>query len=222
MVAISKIYGDNDMKITLNEYKANPCGVLSIPYWKNKNIKLPKDMKIVHDANFDNSYLSNYVDEPYFRLIHTLKNVEKTIPNWLYFKTAEDADLDLIVSIINKSYTDLSVDVAQIKSYTKTKVFDKDLWIIVYDKETNTPIGCGIADFDNEVKEGILEWIQVLPEYRGRKVGKSIVNELLYRLKDKSEFVTVSGKVNNETNPERLYRSCGFAGNDVWHILKQK
>ncbi len=210
------------MKIALKEYKANPCGVLSIPYWKNKNITIPSGMKIVHEADFDSSYLNDYDDELYFRLIHNLENIKNDVPDWIYFKTAEKKDFNLIVSIINNSYTDLSVDIAQIKSYTKTKVFDKDLWIIVYDKETNTPIGCGIADFDNEVKEGILEWIQVLPEYRGRKVGKAIVSELLYRLKDKSEFVTVSGKVNNETNPEKLYRSCGFAGNDVWHILKHK
>ncbi len=208
------------MKITLKEYKSNPCGVLSIPHWKNKNIKLPKYMKIVYDTDFDNSYLKTYVDEPYFRLIHTLENIEKTIPYWLYFKTAEKTDFELIVSIINKSYTDLSVDIAQLKSYTQTEVYDKDLWIVVYDKETDTPIGCGIADFDNEVKEGILEWIQVLPEYRGRKAGKAIVNELLYRLKERAEFVTVSGKVNNVTNPEKLYRACGFTGRDVWHILK--
>ena len=210
------------MKLTVNEYKANPCGTLSIPYWKNKNIKLPRNMKIVHHSDFEDSYLNKYYDDSYFRLIHSLANVENSTPDWLYFRTAETTDFESIVSIINKSYTDLSVDIAQITGYTKTEVYDKNLWIIVYDKQSDMPIGCGIADFDNEVKEGILEWIQVLPEYRGRKVGKAIVNELLYRLKDKSEFVTVSGKVNNETNPESLYRSCGFAGNDVWHILKQK
>ncbi len=210
------------MKITLKAYKSNPCRTLSIPYWKNKSIKLPRDMKIVHHSGFDGSYLNKYYDEPYFRLIHSLENIENIVPDWLYFRTAEVADFDLIVSIINKSYTDLSVDISQITGYTKTEVYDKDLWIIAYEKETDLHIGCGIADFDNEVKEGILEWIQVLPEYRGRKVGTAIVNQLLYRLKDKSEFVTVSGKVNNQTNPESLYHSCGFAGNDVWHILKHK
>ena len=210
------------MKITLNEYKANPCGTLSIPYWKNKNITIPSCIKIVHDADFDSSYLKDYDDELYFRLIHNLENIENVVPDWIYFKTAEKKDFSLIVSIINNSYTDLSVDIVQIKSYAKTVVYDKNLWIIVYDKQSDMPIGCGIADFDNEVKEGILEWIQVLPEYRGRKVGKAIVNELLCRLKDKAEFVTVSGKVNNVTNPEKLYRACGFTGNDIWHILNQK
>ncbi len=210
------------MKLTVNEYKDNPCGTLSIPYWKNKNITIPSSMKIVHDADFDSSYLKDYDDELYFRLIHPLEHIENDDLDWIYFKTAKKKDFNLIVSIINNSYTDLSVDIVQIKRYAKTEVYDKNLWIIAYDKQSDTPVGCGIADFDNEVKEGILEWIQVLPEYRGRKVGKAIVNELLYRLKDKSEFVTVSGKVNNITNPEKLYRACGFTGNDVWHILHKK
>ena len=66
-----------------------------------------------------------------------------------------------------------------------------------------------------------MEWIQILPDYRGKKLGKMIVNELLCRMK-RAEFATVSGKINNPTNPERLYRSCGFIGNDIWHILKLK
>ena len=37
-----------------------------------------------------------------------------------------------------------------------------------------------------------------------------------------AEFATVSGKVNNPTNPESLYRKCGFTGNDIWHILTLK
>lgn len=48
------------------------------------------------------------------------------------------------------------------------------------------------------------------------------LNELLWRMKEKVDFVTVSGKSDNKTNPEGLYRSCGFTGNDLWHILKLK
>jgi len=37
-----------------------------------------------------------------------------------------------------------------------------------------------------------------------------------------AEFATVSGKVNNATSPEILYRKCGFIGNDIWHILTKE
>ncbi len=60
-----------------------------------------------------------------------------------------------------------------------------------------------------------MEWIQVIQEYRKRNVGTSIVNQLLYRLSFKADFATVSGKVDNKTKPEKLYRKCGFTGNDI-------
>lgn len=75
---------------------------------------------------------------------------------------------------------------------------------------------------DTEIGEGILEWIQVSEKYRGKGIGKFIVNELLQRMNGMASFVTVSGQVNNSTNPEALYRKCGFEGNDIWHIMYKK
>ncbi|MCM1115043.1 MAG: GNAT family N-acetyltransferase [Clostridium sp.] len=205
----------------LEEYLKNPCRSLSIPYWKNKDIVIPKNIKIVHHNDFDQNHLVGYHDERYFRLIHHLDNIDTHSPKGFSIKTACISDIPMIVEIINHSYSDLSVSTKQILSYTKTKVYDKNLWILVSETNKNKIVGCGIADFDKEAKEGILEWIQVLPEYRGRKIGKWIVNELLCRMEN-ANFATVSGKVGNTTNPERLYRSCGFVGNDIWHILTKK
>lgn len=78
----------------------------------------------------------------------------------------------------------------------------------------------GIAEFDNQVYEGILEWIQVSPTYRGLGLGTYTVTELLKRISEKAKFATVSGQVDNVYKPENLYRKCGFKGNDVWHILR--
>ena len=208
--------------ITLTEYLNNPCGTLSIPYWKTKNITIPPDMKILHDNAFSAEILSDYIDEKYFRLYHNLKEIPKVITNDLEITTATRKDIKAIVQIINDSYTDISVSKELIKSYTKTPVYNAALWIMVKEKATDKYVGCGIADFDTEAKELILEWIQVLPQYRGKKIGQLIVTELLFRMKDVAAFATVSGKVDNTTNPEALYRKCGFAGDDVWHILHRK
>lgn len=202
----------------LKEYLENPCRKLSIPYWKNKNMQIPENMIIVHQNDFDDSSFTDYHDEKYFRLIHKLDNVKRNHIDGFSVRTAEASDIPIIVDIINKSYSDLSVTYEQILSYTKTEAYDKNLWIVVYENNKNDAVGCGIADLDNEAREGILEWIQVLPEYRGRGIGKMIVNELLRRMKN-ADFATVSGKIDNKTNPEKLYRSCHFVGNDIWHIL---
>lgn len=208
--------------ITLNEYLNNPCGTFSIPYWKAKNIVIPPDMKILHEKDFRENILSDYADEKYFRLYHNLKEIPKIIANDFEITTATRKDIKSIVQIINDSYTDIFVNKDLIKSYTKTPVYKADLWVMVKEKTTSKYVGCGIADFDAETKELILEWIQVLPQYRGKKIGQLIVTELLSKMKDVADFATVSGKVDNMTKPEALYRKCGFVGDDVWHILHRK
>lgn len=49
-----------------------------------------------------------------------------------------------------------------------------------------------------------------------------IVNTPLSKARDTARFATVSGKTNDPSDPERLYRKCGFAGSDIWHILTPK
>ena len=40
-------------------------------------------------------------------------------------------------------------------------------------------------------------------------------------LKNIADFTTVSGEVDNKTNPEKLYRRCGFEGDDIWYVLRK-
>jgi GNAT superfamily N-acetyltransferase len=127
----------------------------------------------------------------------------------------------LISDLINRCYEDIEVTPAQINEWTGYSVFDNDLWVFIYENESDIPVALGIADFDKDIKEGSLEWIQVLPEKRGLGLGQALVSELLRRLKGKADFVTVSGQSENNTNPEAVYRKCGFTGDDVWCILKR-
>lgn len=203
----------------LEAYKANPCGVLSIPYWKNKTIVIPQNMRIVHEKDFSKSEYREYKDEPYFRLFHPLEEIQTVVCDDIVIVTAKREDIPYFVDVINQSYMDLSVTYEQLMGYTQTEVYHPELWIMAVNKEDSCVVGCGIADVDRELREGILEWIQVVPAYRGKKIGQFIVNELLRRMSGIADFATVSGKVNNQTSPEMLYRKCGFVGNDVWHIL---
>lgn len=89
----------------------------------------------------------------------------------------------------------------------------------VVDSATEKIAASGIAELDAEIGEGVLEWIQVSPAYRRRGLGEAIVRELLGRLKPMADFVTVSGRMNNETRPELLYKKCGFGDMVIWHVL---
>ncbi len=208
--------------ISLENYLNNPCSSLSIPYWKAKNISIPDNMKIVHESSFSAELLNEYEVETYFRLYHSMKKLAKPESEGYEIVTASPEDIENIVSVINSSYTDLQVSVEQIQSYTQTPVYRPELWILVKELSTGTCVGCGIADFDPEAAELILEWIQVLPEHRGKNIGTAIVKELLWRGREYVKFATVSGKVENKTKPEALYRKCGFTSNDVWHVLRKK
>ena len=205
----------------LETYKKDPCGTLSIPYWKSNQVRIPENMRIVHDADYIEDNYKDDHDEPYFRLYHDLVGVQTITLDSISIITARQEDFPLLVDVINRSYSDLSVTLEQLNGYTKTAVFCPQLWIYAVDDANARIVGCGIADFDREVHEGILEWIQVLPAYRRKGIGQLIVNELLTRMIGLADFATVSGKVNNPTAPERLYRKCGFTGKDIWHILRK-
>lgn len=204
--------------LTIKSYLNNPCGMASIPYWKQKGRSIPDNMKIVHDRDYDENLFCDYKDEPYFRLYHDLKSISKeSLANVEIITSAYD--IEQFVKLINKSYSDLSVTEKQLEGYQKTPVFCPELWVLLKETSTEKIIAGGIADYDKEIGELILEWIQVMPDYRGKGYGQLVVNYLLSKMQGIAEFATVSGKVNNSTNPEALYRRCGFTGNDIWHIL---
>lgn len=205
--------------VTPEAYKMKPCRVLSIPYWKNKHITIPPNMEIVHHDNFVSENFREYRDEAYFRLYHSLEEIENIPLNGVSIVTAKREDIPTLVDIINQSYTDLSVTQEQLIGYTQTQVYAPNLWIMAVDTATSAVAGCAIADLDSQLREGIIEWVQVIPAYRRKGIGRLLVNELLRRMNDNANFATVSGKVNNATSPEKLYRKCGFVGSDIWHIL---
>lgn len=206
----------------IDAYKENPCGTLSIPFWKSKQIQIPEHMRIVHDAQYIAEHYREYRDEPYFRLYHPLTDIQSVAVDGISIVSTGRDDIPRFVDIINQSYTDLSVTLEQLRGYTQTEVYCPGLWIAAVDHETSGIVGCGIADLDRQLGEGILEWIQVIPAYRGKRIGQLLVTELLKRMVDVADFATVSGKVHNPTSPERLYRKCGFTGEDVWHILTKE
>ena len=206
--------------ITKEQYLTDPCTAASIPYWKAKSITVPEGMLILHHTEFDAEKYAEYVDEPYFRLKHDLQGLSTPVlPDIFSVCNATPEDFALH---INKCYNGIGVSAEELRRYTERPVYHSALWLAVKDDRTGEIVATGIAELDREIDEGILEWIQVTKEYRGLGLGSFVVLELLWRMKDIAKFATVSGQCDNPTNPEALYRSCGFKGNDVWHILRSR
>lgn len=209
--------------MTVQEYLKNPCGLLSIPYWKARNITIPEHMIIIHNTDFLVEVLQEYTDTEYFRLKHDLKFVGNTVlQSGLYIAPIKETHFSQLVALINRSYTHLgiNVDIDQVKIWTNTEVYAPHLWSAIFKEEIM--IGAIVVDYDKVTKEAIIEWIQVLPEYRRLGLASALINNSLECLRDIADFVTVSGMINNKTNPEILYRKCGFTGDDIWHILIKK
>lgn len=198
----------------IERYLKDPCRTLSIPYWKHKTIKTPSNIMIIHNDEFYNQY-SNY--QRFFRIKHDLKTITKVV-NEVEPVDIEN-DKELLIEMINKCYKheQIIVNKEDIDKWISNPTFNKSLWVKII--KNNEIIASGIAEYDQEINEGILEWIQVLPEYQKQGYGKDIVNALLKQLKNlNTKFVTVSGNYDNNTNPLKLYRNCGFEGNDIWYI----
>ena len=202
------------------EYLENPTGASALSFWKTCNFKTPAHIIVLNEIEFNSNLLETHTDQVYFKLVHCLDDVDKQyISDEFIFVKASTEDF---VKHINSCYQEEGLTVSELEFYKKKSVYDEDLWICLYDKENDAIVATGIAEFDNDIKECYLDWIQVSEKYRGQGLAKAIVYELLRRLKEKASFVTVSGRVDNKTNPEKLYESCGFEDKVLWHILVEK
>ena len=200
------------------EYIQDPCRTSALPFWKTEQVQVPERISVLREDEFT-SEKPDGTDEPYFRLVCFPQNTERPeLP--AAFETAE-CGTEEYAEHINSCYREEGVTPEEMAARKELPVYDPALWIAVRDRETGQIAATGIAEFDARIGEGILEWIQVSPEYKRKGLGKYIVKELLYRMKDKAKFVTVSGKVNNPDNPYALYCACGFGNPVTWHVVRK-
>lgn len=102
-------------KIIKKQYLENPCGTASLPYWKTVCISMPDNMKILHDREFDAELLKRYVDEPYFRLFHHMREV-KPVPLSKGYSLCEAFVPDFLAHI-NSCYEDIGITMSEMQGY---------------------------------------------------------------------------------------------------------
>lgn len=203
----------------MTEYIADPCGVSSLPLWKAREFRMPDDIEVIHERGFTPDMAKGRIHERFFRLKHDLRNVpEFSLPD-VTLRVADMSDCGAIADVISRCYPGICMTGVQVEAMTRLPVHCPELWLIALNAAGEF-IGCALADLDRTAGEGIIEWVQVLPQWRRRSVGTLLVCGLLRRMAGLADFATVSGSADNPTNPEALYRRCGFTGSDIWHVLR--
>ena len=216
----------SELTLTREKYLSSPATASSLPFWKEESFTVPENMLSVGDEEYrralslDKNAFADYTDEPYFKLV--FRPAENRV---------ERPDLPRGYALYSGTSKDFSEHIrlcygggpseAEIESYDRHPSHDPSLFIMLKDEKTGRIAASGRAELDPRIGEGILEWIQVSPSARRRGLGRFIVLELLWRMRDRAEFVTVSGMLNGESDPLALYKSCGFGEMAVWHILRK-
>ena len=123
-------------------------------------------MKILHQDEYDNAETKHFADELYFQLIHNLKGLaEPVLPQGYSLCTAT---LFEYAEHISSCYEEIGITEEELRSYTVRAVYDAALWLAVKETHTGTIVATGIAELDREIGEGVLEWIQVSKDHRGK------------------------------------------------------
>lgn len=176
---------------------------------------------LVHDnclAIFNHRAFNRRV--PYFRLVHQGKpEITPSPPGFVFQNVDPKTELEKVADFIGACYQSLNINREIVQKWLDHPVYDPELWVWIIKGDTGEPAALGIAERDMQVPEASLEWIQVLPAYQKQGLGKAIVGELVRRALKKVVIITVAGEMNNSTQPEQLYRRCGFTGSDVWWLL---
>ena len=201
------------------QYLADPCGTSSLPYWKTEQFAVPEGICVYRDDAFSARSIEG-VDEPYFKLMHDLRQVQPAaLPAGFRLVSAGVADF---ARHINSCYGAEGLSEAELLAYRRRQTYNPALWLAVADAGNGALAATGIGELDGRIGEGILEWIQVSPAYRRRGLGRFLVCELLRRMQGRAQFATVSGRVNNPDKPFALYTGCGFKNPVIWHVIKTK
>lgn len=208
--------------ITLQEYRANPCGTLSIPYWKAKTACVPPGVEIVHHSQFREEMAEGRHHSRFFRLSHPLRPAPRPMPAppGVEFAPVSADRAGEVADMINRCYGHSGVGVTEreVSGWAQAPVYRPELWIGAF--ADGGLAGSLIGEYDPEAGEAVIEWLQVLPGYRRRGIAAALVLRALDAMAACADFATVSGECDNPTQPEAVYRACGFAGDDVWHILR--
>jgi GNAT superfamily N-acetyltransferase len=131
-------------------------------------------------------------------------------------------DLEAAARLINEAYPSLPqlITPRRLEEMSRAPFHFPEGWFFVHDETTGRPAGLAVNGLCPETGEGFIDWIELLPRYRQRGLGRRLVQEALHRLRP-ARFVTVSGSLDAPFAAGALYRQCGFDPVCQWTLLGQ-
>ena len=112
----------------VKEYLQNPCGTLSIPYWKAKTLAIPDSMRIIHCSNWNGQY-GNF--QRFFRIKHDLNDLSPI--DYDYDTLSIDYQATQLCEMINESYKHENIVVSEqdILQWKQHKTFREELCVYI-------------------------------------------------------------------------------------------
>ena len=153
------------------EYLKNPCGMLSIPYWKAEMLTVPDSIRTIHCRDWKGQYSNS---QRFFRIKHDLNDLDPI--TFDYDTISIDFQAGKLSEMITACYRHdhIAVTEEDILNWKTHKTFREELCIYI-NADNGKMAASGIAEYDENCREGIIEWVQVLPEYRNNGLGKGLL-----------------------------------------------
>ena len=110
----------------IKEYLQDPCGTLSIPYWKEHTLKVPDSIRVFHNRDWNGQYS---IYKRYFRVKHDLHHLDPV--DFDYDILSIDYQTKQLAGMINASYAHEGIVVSEedILQWKNHETFREDLCV---------------------------------------------------------------------------------------------
>jgi GNAT superfamily N-acetyltransferase len=131
------------------------------------------------------------------------------------------ADAEQAAGILNHAYPSLRhlTSAARIQKLAARPYYRPDLWFFLQQVSTGALVGLALGGFCEELAEGFIDWVEVIPRHRGHGLGRLLILEAIRRLSPEAEFITGSGSLDAPFVVGDLYERCGFSQTRQWTVL---
>lgn len=142
-------------------------------------------------------------------------------PGFEFVEFDPDRDVAAAVALMNAAYPSLRhlATAGKLQAMMAAKHFFPQGWFFLRHSATGERVGLTICGHCSQMREGFIEWTEILPRFRHRGLGALLVKEAINRLAERSDFLTASGSLDAPFAMGDLYMSCGFEHLRQWSIL---